>query len=100
MYEMQERVAAPLRARNIEQVKKAVDDRYLLVVTLSTWDASSQREAARLRRRWSRIGHLWSATIESEPISFVVKAANQKVIQSEVERLPLPPNKALQLTAR
>jgi hypothetical protein len=69
-YEIQEQVAASIRRRK-KEVMDATDDRYLLTVKVSTWDASSQEVATKLRRTWSRYGRLWSETNDSEPMSFV-----------------------------
>jgi hypothetical protein len=72
-YEMKESVGAQVRSRNRKQADGANDDRYLLTIKVSTWDASKQELAARLRRKWQRLGILWSEVIESEPIVFTVE---------------------------
>jgi hypothetical protein len=72
-YEMEESVSTQIRARNRKQANGANDDRYLLTIKVSTWDASRKELAARLRRKWQRLGVLWSEVIESKPMSFRVE---------------------------
>lgn len=45
-------------------------DDYQIEVELATWVNYAPRIANSLRRRWRRIGMLWSKTIWSEPIGF------------------------------
>jgi hypothetical protein len=78
-YEMEESVATEIRSRNRKQNGGDSDDRYLLTIKVSTWDASKQELAARLRRRWQRLGILWSEVIESESMLFTVERTKANV---------------------
>lgn len=72
-HEMEEFVTVKIRSRTRKQPNGANDDRYQLTVKVSTWDHSEQELAAKLCRKWRRLGVLWSETIESEPMSFTVE---------------------------
>ena len=72
-HEMEQLITVRIRSRIRKQSNGANDDRYQLTVKVSTWNASEQKLAAELCRKWRRLGVLWSETIESDPMSFTVE---------------------------